>query len=130
MTPRAARRWLWLGFALMLPFPAIGPFGGFVPAVRHAILLVATGAVAATEGAAGPVPGILALFGVHLVVTLLLAWILAWIVARALVSLSDAARRNVVCAVVVAMLVCALVFEPYVTPFGRSPTANLIGVLS
>lgn len=130
MTPRAARRWLWLGFALMLPFPVLGPFGGFVPAARHAILFAATGAIAATEGAAGPVQGILLLFAVHLLATLLLTWLLAFLASRALATLSDSVRRNLVYGVLAVMLVCALAFAPYETPFGRAPTANLLGVLS
>lgn len=130
MTPRAARRWLWLGLALMLPFPVLGPFGGFMPAARHAILFAATGAIAVVEGAAGPVLGILLVFGAHLLATLLLTWLLAWVASRALAPLSDAMRRNLVLGVVAALLVCALVFEPYETPFGRAPTANLLGVLS
>jgi hypothetical protein len=130
MSVRAAGRWLWLGFALMLPFPALGPFGGFVPAVRHLILFAVTGAVAVTEGAGGPVPGILLLFAVHAIVTLALAWGLAWAVSRLLAALSSSARRKVVWLALAAMLVSALVFEPYHTSFGRTPTSNLLGVLS
>lgn len=130
MTPRAARRWLWLGFALMLPFPVLGPFGGFLPAARHATLFAATAAIAIVEGAAGPVQGILLFFGVHLLATLLLTWLLAWLASRALAPLSDSMRRNVVWGAVAVMLLCALAFEPYETPFGRAPTANLLGVLS
>jgi hypothetical protein len=130
MTPRAARRWLWLGFVLMLPFPMLGPFGGFLPAARYAILFAATAAIAVVEGAAGPVQGILMVFGVHLLATLALTWLLAWIASRALAPLSDARRRNVVCGVVAVMLVYALAFEPYQTPFGRAATAGLLGILS
>jgi hypothetical protein len=130
MSVRAAWGWLFFALALMLPFPVLGPFGGFVPPVRHLILLAATGAVAVTEGAAGPVPGILKLFAIHAVVTLALVGALAWGASRALAALSPRARRGVVWAAIAAMLVLALAFEPYETSFGRAPTANLIGVLS
>jgi len=130
MSDRAARRWVFAALVLMLPFPILGPFGGFVPAVRHLILLAATGAVALSEGAAGPVPGILTLFAIHAAVTLAVCWGLAWVASRGLVALAPGTRRGVVFGAIALMLVLALAFEPYETSFGRSPTASLLGVLS
>jgi hypothetical protein len=130
MSVRAARWWLFAALALVLPFPGIGPFGGFVPAVRFLILTAVTAAVAVTEGAAGPVPGMLLLFAVQAVGTLLVVLGIAWVVSRALAPLSPGVRRGLVWGAIVVMVVLALVFEPYETSFGRAPTANLLGVLS
>jgi len=130
MSTRGARRWLLLALVLTLPLPVLGPFGGLVPPVRHWILLAVTTAVAASEGAAGPVPGLLILFAVHALGTLALAFALAWAVARALASLPERARGTVVLLACAAMLALALATEPYQPPFGRSPTTNLLGVLS
>jgi len=128
MSVRRAAWLLFAAFALTLPFPAVGPFGGFVPAVHHVVLLAATLAVAVAEGAAGPVPRILALFAVHAAVTLALTGLAAWLCARLLASRSPATRRTVVWAVCAALLAVSLAFELYETPFGRAPTANLLGV--
>jgi len=128
MSVRRAAWLLFAMFALTLPFPAIGPFGGFVPAVHHVVLLAATVAIAVAEGAAGPVLGILLLFAFHAAVTLVLTALAAWLCARLLASRSPAARRTVVWAVCAVLLAVSLAFEIYQTPFGRAPTANLLGV--
>jgi hypothetical protein len=127
----SVRRSAWLlfaAFALTLPFPAFGPFGGTVPAVHHVILLAATLAIALVEGAAGPVPEILALFAIHAAVTLALTALAAWLCARLLARSSPAVRRSAVWAVCAALVAVSLAFELYETPFGRAPTANLLGV--
>lgn len=129
MSARAARWLLFLVLALTLPTPMLGPFHALVPAVRYVVLLSAAGAVAVVEGAAGPVPGILALFAVHAALYLALVWLLAWAVARLLAPLSPGARRTAVLAACALLLVLALALEPYHTPFGRAPRANLLGVL-
>jgi len=130
MQPRRARRLLFLLFFLALPLPILGPWGGLVPAARHWILLGATSAVALAEGAAGPVPGILALFAVHAVGGTLLCLALAWAAARGLARLAPRERTRVVVAAWVVGVAAAVAFEVYVTPFGRAATANLVGVLS
>lgn len=130
MSVRAAWGWLFAAFVLMLPFPVLGPFGGLVPPVHHLILLAATSAVAATEGAAGPVPGLLILFALHAVATLLLALALAWVASRLLGGLQPGLRRSVVWVAIALMVAIASGFELYAPPFGRAPTANLLGVLS
>lgn len=130
MSVRAAWGWLFATFVLVLPFPVLGPFGGMIPPVRHLILLAATSAVAASEGAAGPVTGLLVLFALHAVVTLLVALALAWVAARLLGGLQPGVRRSLVWVAIALMLAIASIFELYTPPFGRSPTANLFGVLS
>lgn len=123
--------WVLFGvFALVAPLPMLGPFDAFMPAARYLLLALAAAAVALAEGAAGPVPGILALFAGHALVGLLLAGGLGWIAARLTRPLSAGARRLVVLGVCGALLAGAVAFEVYRTPFGRTPTANLLGVLS
>lgn len=130
MTVRRARWLLLATFALTVPFPILGPFGGSVPAVRHLVLLAATGAVAIREGAAGPVPGLLVLFAVHLMVTLALCLAAAWLCARLSASLSPPARRTAVLIVLAVLVVTAVLFPIYDTPFARAPHSTLLGVLS
>ena len=65
MSARVAGWLLFAVFAFAVPFPAVGPFGGFAPAVHHVALFAATGAIAVVEGTAGPVLQILGLFAVH-----------------------------------------------------------------
>jgi hypothetical protein len=127
---RAARGLLFVALALTLPLPMLGPFHAFVPAIRYAILAAATGAVALVEGAAGPVPAILALLAGHALAGLALAGLGAWLAARLLAPLSPRARGLAVLAACAGMLVFALAGEPYRTPFGRAPRAGLVGVLS
>jgi hypothetical protein len=122
----------WLLFAVLaiaLPFPAVGPFGGFVPAVHHVALFAATASVAAVEGTAGPVKMILVLFGVHMVATIALCALAAWLCARLLAPLPPRARAVVVLGLCAALIAASLAFPLYDTPFGREPTANLLGVL-
>ena len=122
----------WLLFAVLavaLPFPAVGPFGGFVPALHHVALFAATAAVAAVEGAAGPVRMILVLFAVHMVATLALCALAAWLCTRLLASVSPRARAAIALGLCAALLAASLAFPLYETPFGREPTANLLGVL-
>ncbi len=130
MSVRSARRLLCLAIVLVIPVPMLGPFDALVPPVRYLILSGAGIAVAAVEGASGPVPLILLLFGVHAVVYLSLAWLAAWVAARLLAALSPRARRNAVLATCAAMLFVALAARLYRTPFGRTHMSNLLGVLS
>ena len=130
MSPRTARRWLFLAILLTVPAPMWVVFDGLIPPARFWILLGAAGAVALREGAAGPVPGLLALFAAQALCYSLLSWCAAWLLARLLGSLSPAARRNWVLAGVALLLVLALSFPLYRTPLGRAPVANLLGALS
>jgi hypothetical protein len=125
---RSTRWLLFAVFALALPFPALGPFGGFVPAVHHLVLFAATGATAVVEGMGGPVRGILALFAVHVVATLLLCALAAWLCARLLAPLPARVRAVVAAVLCGALLAASIAFPIYETPFNREPTSNLFGV--
>jgi hypothetical protein len=129
LSTRSTRFLLFAVLAVALPFPTVGPFGGFVPAVHHVALFAATAAIATVEGTAGPVRMILVLFGVHMVATLALCALAAWLVARVLAPLPPRARAVVVIGLCAALIAAALAFPLYETPFGREPTANLLGVL-
>ncbi len=130
MRVRGARRLLFVVFFLALPLPMLGPWTGVVPPARMAMLFAATAAVAASEGAAGPVPGLLVLFAVHAFAMLAIAWALAWTVARGLAPLSPSARRACALGACALLVGAALAFELYRTPFGRAPSVNLWGALS
>lgn len=126
-----AIRWLLFGsLVLALPVPMLGPFEAVVPALRYAILLGAAAAVAVAEGAEGPVPLILGLLALNLLVSLAAAWIVAWAVSRALGALrSPVLRGGLAVGAVCVGLTIAASFPIYETAFGRTPTANLLGVL-
>lgn len=130
MSVRAARWLLFLLMALTLPLPLLGPMAAFAPTVRYALLAAATGAIALTEGAAGPVLGLLGLFLVHVVVGLGLCWLIGWLGSITLRRLSDRLRGALVIVLAVSVLGVALSIDLYETPFGRAPTGTLIGVLS
>ena len=129
MSTRSTRWLLFAVFYAALPFPTVGPFGGFVPALHHLALFAATAAVSVVEGMAGPVGRILVLFGIHAVVTLLLCALAAWLGARLVAPLPPRARAAVAIGLCAALLAASLAFPIYETPFGREPTANLLGVL-
>jgi hypothetical protein len=130
MSARAIRWLLFGALALALPFPMLGPFEAFVPAVRYAILLSAASAVAVAEGAAGPVPMILGLLALNVAASLAAAWVAAWIASRLLGAVgSPTLRRRAVLAAICAGLALASILPVYHTPFGRAPTASLLGVL-
>jgi len=129
VSARGARWLLFAVLAVALPFPALGPFGGVAPALHHLALFVATAAFAIAEGAAGPVGRILALFAVNAAAALALCGLAAWLGARLLAPLSPRARAAVALGLCAALLAASLAFPLYETPFGRAPTANLLGVL-
>ena len=85
--------------------------------------------VAAVEGAAGPVSRILVLFGINAAATLALCALAAWLGGRLFAPLSPRARAAVALGLCAALLAASLAFQLYDTPFGREPTANLLGVL-
>jgi hypothetical protein len=128
VSTRSAGWLLFAVFAFTVPLPAIGPFGGFAPAVHHAALFAATAAVAGAEGAAGPVGRILALFAVNAFLALALCGLAAWLVARLLGALPPCTRARIAVAACAALLAVSIAFRFYETPFGRAPTANLFGV--
>jgi hypothetical protein len=127
----SARAAGWLSFAVLvlaMPFPAIGPFGGFVAPVHHVVLCAATGAIAAAEGVAGPVGQILLLFAINAVATLFACGLASWLAARLLAPLAPRTRAWVVGAVGAALFAVAIAFPLYETPFGRTPTSNWFGL--
>ena len=129
----SVRSTFWLLFILfffVLPFPMWGPWDPLAPTVRYALLSGATGLVIYQEGAAGPVPFILALFALHTAVYAGVCALLAWLVSRAVSGMAPPARRNVIWVLALGALAVALLFDLYSTPFGRTPVANLLGVLS
>ena len=128
MSTRSAGWLLFATFAFAVPQPAVGPFGGFAPAVHNLALFAATAAVAGVEGAAGPVGRIVALCAVNALASLALCALAAWLAARVLGALPARTRGVVAGAACAALLVIAIAFRFYETPFGRNPTANLFGV--
>ena len=128
MSARAAGWVSFAVFALAVPIPAVGPFGGFVPAVHHAVLFAVTTAIAVVEGAAGPVLQILGLFAVHVLGTLALCGLAGWLVARLLAPLAPRTRALAVGVVGAALFTVAIAFPLYDTPFGRTPHSNWFGL--
>ena len=129
MSTRSVGWLLFALFAVALPIPAFGPFGGNAPALHHLALFAATGAVAGSEGAAGPIPAILTMFAIQTGVALLVCALAAALLARVLALLPPRARGLVVLLLCAILLGASLALDLYQTPFGRTPTANLLGVL-
>jgi hypothetical protein len=91
-------------------------------------LFAATAGVALTEGASGPVPSILILFGVSAAAALFACAITAVLTAWLLARVPAGARGIAVALICTALIAASLAFDLYQTPFGREPTANLLGV--
>lgn len=105
-------------------------FEGLVPLANMFLMAFVAATVAASQGAGGPVGWIVLLLIAHVVVycaVLAAAALLARIGLRRL-------PRRFAFAIVTGLLAVALAFailtEPYVTPFGPQPRANLFGALS
>jgi hypothetical protein len=130
LNSRTLRRIWFLGLWLLLPWPIFVFGDAFVPAVRYALLGAVTLAIAVAEGAAGPVGLILVLFTLMTAGTTLACWLLAWVTAKLLGNLPAPAQRAITFGALAFALVCALLFEPYRTSFGRALTGGLLEVLS
>lgn len=130
MNPRTLRRLWFVGLWLMLPWPMFAFSNALVPAVRYALLALVTLAMAATQGASGPVLLILVLFVVMATGTALGCWLLAWAIERLLRHLPAAAQRSITFGALAVALVWAVAFAPYRTSFGRALTGGLLEVLS
>ena len=130
MSLRATFWMLAVLFFFVLPLPLLGPFGATIPAARFVLLAGAAGLIAALEGAAGPVPAIVALLIGHAVAYTLVCAGLAWAAMRMLAPFSADARRVAVFSALALALAIALGFDLYTTPFGTQPTASLWNVLS
>ena len=125
MSLRATFWMLAVLFFFVLPLPMLGPFGATIPAARFVLLAGAAGLIAALEGAAGPVPAIVAVLIGHAV-----AYTLVCAGLRMLAPFSADARRVAVFSALALALAIALGFDLYTTPFGTQPTASLWNVLS
>lgn len=129
MSPKLARRILWLGLVLMLPLPML-EFGGWIPVSRYLLLSGVTLGLILTEGW-GTVPGlVLALLAGHVIVYGGLLWGAAWTGSRVLHRLSPRSLGPVTLGLLAAGIVLTSAFAVYVTPFAPvSPRANLLHVL-
>ncbi len=128
MSPRAARRVLFLALLLLAPLPMLG-FDAVAPVARYLLLGAVCVGMRLVEGPGGVVWQLAALFFGHALAYAVLLWAGAWLVARALAATGSTARGAVVVAAVVAATLWALIAEPYVTPFGPAARANLVAVL-
>jgi hypothetical protein len=81
------------------------------------------------EGPGGVVWEVTALFLSHALVYAAVLYAGAWGMARALGRASPRARAAVVAVAVAGCAVWAIATLPYVTPFGTTARANLLGVL-
>ncbi len=128
MSPRAARRVLFLALLLLAPLPMLG-FDAVAPVARYLLLGAVCLGMRLVEGPGGVVWQLAALFFGHALAYGALLWAGAWLAARALAVLGSAARGAVVAIAVVAATLWALTAEPYLTPFGPAARANLVAVL-
>lgn len=126
---RALRLAWFFGLWLLLPWPLPVIGDAFVPAVRYALLACAGSSVALSEGAAGPVGSIVALFVGMALLTALACWVLAWAISKASARLPVRLANAMTWACLGTGLFVALFCEPYRTPFGRSMTGGLLQVL-
>ncbi|HZR84181.1 MAG TPA: hypothetical protein VFD92_23995 [Candidatus Binatia bacterium] len=130
MTVRTSRRVLFAATFLLAPAPLLVLTTGWMPPATYALLTGVCALQAASEGADGAVPRILAMFAAHTAVYLLLSWLVAWLASSALARLSPTARRAATLAIVATGLAVAVGWDVYRTPFGRRPYENAIEALS
>ena len=86
--------------------------------------------VAATEGAGGPVAMITGFLIAHAVAYTILLLVLARLARRVLRRLPHWFAVALLAACLAVGIGVAVLTEPYVTPFGQHPHANLLGILS
>ncbi len=130
MKPRSLRHLWFAGIWFLFPWPLLVLQDAFVPAARYVLLGTAAGAVALTEGAAGPVALLVALFVAWGIGTSLLSWLLAWLLTKLTSPLPKRAAAAFALTTLGLGLLWAVVFEPYRTPFGRALRGGLLQVLS
>jgi hypothetical protein len=128
MSPRAARRVLWLAALLLVPAPML-VFGAWVPVAHYLLLAALCVGMRIAEGPGGVVWELTALLLAHALVYSALLYAGAWASARALGRVSPRARAALVAIAVTGCAVWAIAAQPYVTPFGRTARANLVAVL-
>lgn len=128
---RRGLRWVWfLGLFVLAPWPLSAIGDAYVPAIRYAMLATAGIAVAAAEGAQGPVPLIIGLMTVAAVGYTALCLALAGLIVRALERLGRIPALGVTLLALCVALAVALVGTPYLTPFGHAPRGGLLEILS
>ena len=130
MTPRTARRILFVLFVATLPLPLLIFQATLAPPLRYWIFALASSALVLREGAGGAVPLIVAMFWAHAAVYTAACWLLAWALARALSRMPPAWLRITVWSAVVLALLAALALPVYRTPMGAAPVSSLIGALT
>jgi hypothetical protein len=128
MSPRSARRVLWLAALVLVPLPML-MFGEQAPVLRYLVLAAVCVGMRIAEGPGGAVWELTALFLSHALVYAALLYAGARLAVRALAPVSAPARAAVVAVVVAGAAAWALLGEPYATPFGTAARANLLGVL-
>lgn len=129
MSPRSARRLLWLLMLLALPLPLLIPGGGLIPAARMLLLGGLCVGMIITENGSG-IAGLLAsAFLLHAVLYAVLLWCAAALIARMLAGASPRSRTFVVLTCAGLLLAWATLSRPYETPYARSPRGNLMQVL-
>jgi hypothetical protein len=128
MSPRTARRVLWLAALLLVPAPML-VFDACVPVARYLLLAAVCIGVRIADGPGGVVWQVFALFLAHALAYAGLLYLGARLAGRALHPLPAPARAAVVAIAVAGAAAWALAGEPYVTPFGTTARANLLGVL-
>jgi hypothetical protein len=128
MSPRAARRVLWLFALALVPLP-MAVFDAVMPVVGYLLLAALCVGMRIAEGPGGVVWQMTALFASHAFVYAGALRLAAHAIARLLARLPDPARAALIGVAVAGASAWALFAQPYVTPFGTAARANLIGVL-
>ncbi|MDP6977731.1 MAG: hypothetical protein QF570_03900 [Myxococcota bacterium] len=130
MHRRRLRRLWFLALLFLCPWPLPLLHDAFVPAIRYWML----GSVAATlgllEGAAGPVFQIVLLLLGWALITTAMCWLIAFLLARASGLIPDRTALLASYSAITGLLIWALTFEPYHTPFGHAVRGGLLQVLS
>lgn len=119
---------VFLALFLLAPLPIL-VFEGSIPLARIFILAGVSIAVALSEGAGGPVGMITGLLVAHALAYCLLLYVAARLTARALRLLPTRAAVALLGLCAAIGVLAGLLFQPYVTPFGQQPRANLLEAL-
>ena len=124
MSPRTARRLLFVALLFCVPLPYWGIEVERGPAVRLFVLTAMTSAVAIAEGGFEP-----KLVGGVFLLESLIAIGALYLLARLLVRVLPVGRRGTAVAVVIALLVGVALQRIFYLPFAKvAPHANLFGI--
>ena len=129
MSPRAARRWVFVVALFTVPLPML-QFGATIPVARYLLLAGVTAGLVAAEGT-GTIPlTLLALFVGHALVYGALLWIAAWLATRLVERAAPRALGPLAVLVVAGALLVTSLFDVFTTPFAaRSLHTNLFHVI-